>query len=154
MNTSKLADISEIVSSIAILATLIYLTIQVQQNTLASRDEADVAIYSMASSAQLFVAESKEIADLMVRSETTSWEDFSKVEKVRIEGFWGTTLNILELQFRLYKRKGDRLENIVFPEHILGWESFRSYWKSAQFFYEDNFIVFLDTKIANAMEGT
>ena len=33
MNTSKLADISEIVSSIAIVATLIYLTIQVQQNT-------------------------------------------------------------------------------------------------------------------------
>lgn len=33
MNTSKLADISEIVSSIAIVATLIYLTIQLQQNT-------------------------------------------------------------------------------------------------------------------------
>ena len=33
MNTSKLADISEILSSLAILATLVYLTIQVQQNT-------------------------------------------------------------------------------------------------------------------------
>lgn len=33
MNTSKLADLSEIVSSVAIVATLIYLTIQVQQNT-------------------------------------------------------------------------------------------------------------------------
>ena len=33
MNTSRLADISEIVSSIAILITLIFLTIQMQQNT-------------------------------------------------------------------------------------------------------------------------
>ena len=33
MNTSKLANISEIVSSIAIAVTLVFLTIQVNQNT-------------------------------------------------------------------------------------------------------------------------
>ncbi|MBT5032380.1 MAG: hypothetical protein HOM55_08820 [Proteobacteria bacterium] len=33
MNTSKLADISEIVSSIAIVVTLVFLTVQMQQNT-------------------------------------------------------------------------------------------------------------------------
>lgn len=33
MNTSKLADISEIVSSIAIVITLIFLTVQMKQNT-------------------------------------------------------------------------------------------------------------------------
>jgi hypothetical protein len=33
MNTSKLADFSEIISSIAIVITLIFLTIQMKQNT-------------------------------------------------------------------------------------------------------------------------
>jgi len=35
MNTSKLADIAEITSSIAILVTLVFLVVQMQQNTLA-----------------------------------------------------------------------------------------------------------------------
>ena len=33
MNTSKLADVSEIVSSIAVVITLVFLTLQMQQNT-------------------------------------------------------------------------------------------------------------------------
>ena len=33
MNRSKLADLSEIISSVAIVVTLIYLTVEVRQNT-------------------------------------------------------------------------------------------------------------------------
>ena len=119
MNTSKLADISEIVSSIAIVVTLVYLTIQVQQNTLALRDQADVAVYSLATSSILLLAESTEIADLVMRAETVTWEEFTKVEKVRLSSYWTSVINTAELQFRLYKRKNAPLENIVFPEYLL-----------------------------------
>jgi len=37
MDRSKLADLSEIVSSVAIVVTLIYLTVEVRQNTDAVR---------------------------------------------------------------------------------------------------------------------
>ena len=39
MNRSKISDYSEIVSSIAIVATLIYLTVEIGQNTTAMRTQ-------------------------------------------------------------------------------------------------------------------
>ena len=48
MNRSKLADLSEIVSSIAIVATLIYLTIEIRQNTNALQSQTHEAVLSSA----------------------------------------------------------------------------------------------------------
>ena len=46
MNTSKVADIAEIVSSIAILITLIFLVIQMQQNTAAIQGNTRTATFT------------------------------------------------------------------------------------------------------------
>ena len=45
MNTSKLADIAEITSSIAILVTLVFLVVQMQQNTAAIQAQTRDAIF-------------------------------------------------------------------------------------------------------------
>jgi hypothetical protein len=52
MTRSKIADLSEIVSSIAIVATLIYLTVQVRQNTEALQSQTRQAVLA-ASQAEL-----------------------------------------------------------------------------------------------------
>ena len=47
MNWTKISAISEIVSSLAILATLIYLSVQVQQNTVALNAETRYSLYEL-----------------------------------------------------------------------------------------------------------
>ena len=54
MNRSKLADLSEILSSIAVVVTLVYLTVEVRQNTDALRAQSRQAVLE-ASQAELFM---------------------------------------------------------------------------------------------------
>ena len=69
MNTSKLADMSEIVSSIAIIVTLIYLTVEVQQNTDALHAQSRQSVLSSAQTDIVVMLEYPGIVKSIVKTE-------------------------------------------------------------------------------------
>jgi hypothetical protein len=143
-----------LLTNVGVLVGLGILIYEIDQNTLALSNETDVAIYSIASNVSLLQAESSEIAELMVRSTTAEWDDFDAVEQVRLGGYWGTILDMAELQFRLYSRKGDTVDNILFPEHLFKQNSFRGYWVSVRYLYEEDFVTYLEVKMDQKATGT
>ena len=62
MDRSKLADLSEIVSSIAIFATLIYLTVEIRQNTVAVRTQTAQSVLQAGQTELAMIVENPEIA--------------------------------------------------------------------------------------------
>ncbi len=111
---------------------LIFLIIEVKQNTVAIENQIDVAVYTDAPISLL--VENADLAELHVRSETEAWESFSPVEQERLGNLWALSIDSAELQFRL-RRRGDEpltADNIVFPERLLHRDSFKSFWREAE----------------------
>jgi hypothetical protein len=74
MNTSKLADIAEITSSIAILVTLIFLVVQMQQNTQAINSGALQAMFSDQQDELRFQAQNHGISAIGYKSNLSDQE--------------------------------------------------------------------------------
>ena len=148
MSLEKLNTWFSIFTNIAVLAGLAALIYELNQNTLAMRDETDVAIYSNGSSISLTIAESKELAEILSRAETKQWAEFSKTDQNRLQGLWLSWIDNAELQFRLLSRKGEAVANIYFPEHHTSWDSFQTLWVESKMLYEPEFVEFFDQIIA------
>ena len=97
MNTSKLADISEIVSSIAIVATLIYLTIQVQQNTEAL--QANQRQTAAAMDVQYLYKEVDNPSLVLARTKP----ELTDEEKIQVYSMLAAYLRMRELDWLQYK---------------------------------------------------
>lgn len=121
-----------LITNIGVMAGLIFLIIEVSQNTVAIENQIDVAVYSDAPIRLL--VENPDLAELHVRSETEAWEDFSPVEQERLGALWALSLDSAELQFRL-RRRGDEpltAENIAFPQRLLSRDSFKAFWRESE----------------------
>ena len=90
------------------------------------------------------------IAELLVRSRTESWSDFSAVEQQRITTLWFLIVDRLELQFRLFSRNNDELDpdSIVFPQNLLSLQMFLDWWSRNKQVYHPDFVTFFDELIA------
>ena len=63
MTIQDLGALGELIGSVAVLATLVYLTIQMRQNTMSIRAQVEAAIMSTRIQFQLASASSKEIGE-------------------------------------------------------------------------------------------
>ena len=117
-------------TNIGVLAGLVILIIEINQNTTAIENQVDVAIFSDAP--VRYVVEHPELAELQVRSESEAWDSFSEVEQEQLMNLWALSLDSAELQYKLRQRSGERLtaDNIVFPERLLSRDSFRTFWRT------------------------
>ncbi len=98
MERSKLADLSEIVSSIAIVVTLIYLTVEIRQNTSALNAQSRQAVLESAQTELFMLMDNPEITVAMTKTEFLSPE-----EQIRLDNFFTASLRAREfawLQFQ------------------------------------------------------
>jgi len=118
-------------TNIGVIIGLVLVFYEVQQNTLALDNGADIAIWSIGSQTAGLVVESSEVAQILTRFETEPWGNFSKEEQTRLNVLLGLLLDRLELQLRLFERRGEVLDrdNIVFPEYLLKLDTFKIWWK-------------------------
>jgi len=79
VDRSKLADISEIVSSIAIVVTLIYLTVEVQQNTNALLAQSRETVLATAQQALGYQIDNPEIALSIIKREPLTPEEMIRL---------------------------------------------------------------------------
>ena len=122
MNTSKLAEIGEVISSIAIVITLIVLIIEVRGNTEA------IQVQTVNNQIEtegvrrgwLFLNEGG-IGDLVFKSR--AGEFLSEVEHWRLERYYTQLFEIFEWQY-------GEVEAGRLPEELLNFRNWRSMWRT------------------------
>ena len=98
MDRSKLADLSEIVSSIAIVVTLIYLVVEIRQNTNALNSQSRQAVMEAAKNELFALIENPDLTISMIKTEPLTSE-----EQIRLDSYYAATLRNREfswLQFQ------------------------------------------------------
>ncbi len=130
--------------NIGVLAGLGFLIVEVSQNTRAITNESDVAIHSLSIQASLLVSESEKISNLRVRAVDTEWNEFKQLDRERLAWFFAAVVETASLQYKLYKRNGEPIENIVFPEPLLDTAAWQGYWEVDGGIFHPDFVSYLD----------
>jgi hypothetical protein len=120
MNTSKLADIAEIFSSVAILITLVFLVVQMQQNTQAIQTQTRESMYS-GTQQQI-----QTLIEFPIYAELQDKPDWSAIEKFR-------THLILTSAFR-----GSEFHWFQYQNDVIDEATFKSYSNAIPFFLADS----------------
>ena len=98
MNRSKLADLSEIFSSIAIVITLIYLAIEITQNTDAIEGQTRQAVLTSAQAEITLLLDNPDL----VRS-LAGLEQLSETDSIRLDNFLALALRSREFSWLQYQ---------------------------------------------------
>ena len=130
MNWPKWASIAEIISSVAILVTLLYLAIQTEQNTDAINSQSRQSLAESAVFEQTIWIQYPELSSFIVNNSI----DMTFEQKVQLDGLLIMSLSRREFAFRQYQA-GVLDKNIWNQEAeiialILGTERTRSWWKT------------------------
>jgi hypothetical protein len=144
IDRSKLADLSEIVSSIAILITLVYLTIEISQNTNALNAQSRETVLTAAQAELQLLMENPHIVQNLSGSSPLTEE-----EQIEIDSMLGLTLRSREFSWLQYQDGTiDELQwNTEFAVllSILDAPRTRLWWeKMGRFVFGEEFVEFID----------
>ena len=106
MSIAELGALGEFIGSFGVIATLIYLAIQVRTNTRTTRAEASYnALHSWAQLNEHFATQPEDFHELVLRATAPDAreEDFSETEWHRVMQAFRAVLQKLEGQYYLYK---------------------------------------------------
>ncbi len=127
MSLEGWAAVAEIVGAIAVVATLIYLAIQVKQNTGAIQSSNAMVLHNNISDLARDVARDRELGGIIVRA-LAGTDELSPAEKMASYGWFYTFLKTGELAHMRY-RSGD-LEKKYWDATLV---FFRAYWQTPGF---------------------
>jgi hypothetical protein len=145
---SKLADISEIVRSVAILITLIYLTVEMNQNTTALNAQSREAVLSAAQLELQILIERPHIVLNMTGTESLSPEEQSELDST-------LTLLLRSREYSWLQFRDGTIDSTQWEtEHavlvgILDSDRVRLWWtKLGRFVFGREYVAFVDDLIA------
>jgi len=147
MKRSNLKQINEwitLFTNMAVLAGLIVLVLEVNQNTTALQNESDVAVYSIAAENARLLVENDALRQVYQSVNAEPGIKLSNDQKLLLSVFWGNEVDRAELQYRLYQRNHSKLDNIVFFEPDLRLPAFQEWWSATKNLYESDFVQYLD----------
>lgn len=125
MNLSELGAIGEFVGAAAVVASLVYLAVQIRHNTAATRAQIHQARSDQAQDALLFVAASPEFAALLAKVDVDGVPDPDRLEGLS---------NNERIRFRFYcAATVQRFENMYYQFHR-GFLDARTYDRSTKVF--------------------
>jgi hypothetical protein len=156
MNWDAVGAISELVGAFAVVITLIYLAIQVRQNTRAIRLDTGHAITEEFRSMFAMMAENKDLAELVHRAASDP-ASISGADKVRYYGLNGNFVRALENAYIQWT------EGALDARHWAGMKrmltdyaqlpGFREFWPFRKHWFSEDFQQFMDTEILPSNES-
>ena len=154
MNRSKLADLSEIVSSIAIVVTLVYLVIEINQNTDAIRTQTAQSILQAGQTELAMMIENPEIAINIAGTKPLTVE-----QSVTLDTYFASHIRNREFAWLQYKNEAIRETNWDSELKVLHvWldsPRFRIWWdKLGRYYTNEDFTLFVDQLIEQAPPAT
>ena len=141
LTIQDLGALGELLGSVAVLATLVYLALQTRQNTMAIGAQLDAAVLSARLSTFLSVATSGDLAEALNEDSTAP----RTTNETRRDTYWFTTLMLFHWQFRQARRgllpsfneagMALRITNL-----FDSFRSFEGYWQRAKPGYFPEFV--------------
>ena len=152
MNWEAAATIAEIVGAAGVIASLIYLAIQIRQSTKVSRAEMTKDLYLASRTAILDIASNDALAKI-----STEIRQFESEDVMRRNMFYQSFFRLYELQYNLASQ-GLLDEDIArsYALIIQMWAKtvyFADYWKQHRSEFNESFAAYVDQQI-QAVETT
>ena len=149
MTLDQLANIGEIIGSIAVIISIIYLAIQIRTNTEAERTSTYQAVVSDFGALNNTMASTPELSHLYVQA-TENYHQLSADEKARISQIFFQCFHYFENMF--YQNQKGYLDEEVW----IGWKrlmltyysrpGFQTWWEHRRDVYSESFALFLETE--------
>ena len=147
MTIQDLGALGELIGSVAVLATLIYLTLQTRQNTLAIGAQLDAAAVIASQNSQLLAATSDKLMDEL--------EEDSTGTLTRLEMYWGSLISMFQWQFKQARRGllpdfNERVVRGTFSAFFTNFRSFEGWWEVRKALFSPEFVEFVEEQRAKA----
>ena len=144
MNLPKIADLSEIVSSIAIVVTLIYLTVEISQNTSALHAQSRQATLEASQSELFALMDEPEIVSSIMQSEPLTSEQAIRLDLFLTAALKGREFAWLQFRDELIDDTQWESEKASLSA-LLDSKRTRQWWdRSGRRLYSRDFVVFVD----------
>jgi len=127
MSIQELGSIGELIAAIATVATLIYLAIQINQNTRAAKASVLEATGSRSSDLAKFVADSPELSRIVMTAMTTNTE-LEEVDRFRLQLLFTAAMRSYEITV------AHRATNFLDPTQYSGLRNNISGWVATSYF--------------------
>lgn len=103
MNIGELANYAEVIGGVAVLISLIYVAIQIRQNTAVVRTSNYADLSFKVSEFNQMIAENDELADIYTRG-TESYQNLSEIEQIRFNMTVSRLMQAIQAMFHLRQR--------------------------------------------------
>ncbi len=151
LTIQDLGALGELLGSVAVLATLVYLALQTRQNTMAIAAQLDAARLSATQSSFLATATSNELADL-VREDSTG--DLT-TNQVRLGFYWASTFYSFQWQLQQVRRgllaaSEEAVLAVNVRSFFTGSHSFEGWWEGMKANWPPEFIEWVEEQRSKA----
>lgn len=157
MNWDAIGAMSEFTGAVAVVITLIYLAIQIRQNTRAIRLDTGHAITEEFRSMFALMAENKELAELVHRAASDP-ACISGADKVRYYGLNGNFLRALENAYIQWSEGALDLRHWAGMKRMLTdygkLPGFREFWPHRKHWFSEDFQQFMEAEILIAGDSS
>jgi hypothetical protein len=150
MNWDAIGAIGELVGAAAVFITLVYLTLQIRQNTNSNIGATELAVTEQVISWQMRVTDDEELRAIWDKAAAN--EQMTNTEKVRFLWLINEVFTLHESSFRLYRRKliaHDNWEKYLIA--LLGLLSMNDitmeWWKSRTALFSSVFVEYIDEQL-------
>ena len=160
MNWDALGAIGEIVGALGVIASLLYLALQIRNDASARRADTSHAQSRMLTEAQRDIASSPGLADIFYKG-VSDYDALTGPEKVRFNASVGTSFRAFEDTFHRHAEGhlDEKLwQSIDRPiEEFVNTPGIRKWWESRNSWFSDEFRRFVESKmkaeLRNMYEG-
>lgn len=147
MDWDAVSTIAEIVGAIGVILSLIYLALQIRQNTKVARAETTKDLYLASREAILEIAANDELAKIW-----TEIRNFENIDAARRYAFYQSFFRLYELQFNLSGQnlldEGIAQSYMLIIRMFAGTEYFTDYWAVARHEFNDEFTAYVDDQVS------
>ena len=152
MSLEEVAIVAQLVGAAGVIASMIYLALQIRQSTKVARAETTKDLFLASREALLAIASNKELGEIWAEI-----REFENEETGRKYAFYQSFFRLYELQFQLARQ--DLLDADIARSYVLiirvfiGTSYFEEYWQCARGEYNEKFAAYVDEQIAIVQDG-
>ena len=144
MNWDAIGALGEIIGALAVVISVIYLSLQIKQNTAATRSLAHQEHFNAAQEFNSVIAASSELADLIVKANDEN-ENITPSERIRLQHHYINVFTLWHSAFEnrnkgLLDDSGWRVWNEGSKVVIQSQKAMRDTWKQAGAIYGEKFV--------------
>ena len=147
MTLDQFANIAEILGVTIVIFTLVFLSLQIQQNNKLMAGEAQRSRSQSAGLSMGAIAENGELAAIIIKD--LNGETLNAVEALRMKWMWMRQLWGYQTSFQQLPRVEIEAMANLFRRNFEAMPSFRTSWEEIRDTFQPDFVQYLEEKFAN-----